>query len=102
MEKKFQVLGAEVPQMFGRKKMLENLVERFSKEKPDNISLVGPRYSGKSVFANAFVEELTRFGKKALLWDLRINTPQSDSEFFKQLTAKIVRSLPLRALSTST
>ena len=94
MEKKFQVLGAEVPQMFGRKKMLENLVERFSKEKPDNISLVGPRYSGKSVFANAFVEVLTRFGKKALLWDLRINTPQSDSEFFKQLTAKIVRSLP--------
>ena len=92
----FNVLGTEEQPMLGRKIELGRLMSSLLKESPDHVSIVGPRYCGKSVFLKGTLETLSSEGSQfdAIdLWDLGHQTPGSDADFVKQLKIRLADAL---------
>ena len=84
MSNPYQVLGTTIPPMLGRQRLYEQLVRQLTKASPDHVSVVGPCHYGKSVILQHLAEI---FGPgrgdyvTGVYWDLRHNTPDSDSAF---------------------
>lgn len=84
MSNPYQILGSSIPAMLGRKRLFEQIMRQLTKASPDHVSVVGPCHYGKSVilqhlaavFMAGHGEYLT-----GAYWDLRHNTPNSDSAF---------------------
>lgn len=80
----YQVLGTTIPPMLGRHRLFEQLMRQLTKASPDHVSVVGPCHYGKSVILQHLAEV---FGLghgdyvTGVCWDLRHNTPDSDSAF---------------------
>lgn len=80
----YQVLGTTIPPMLGRQRLFEQLMRQLTKTSPDHVSVVGPCHYGKSVILQQLAEV---FGPSqgdyltGVYWDLRHNTPNSDSAF---------------------
>ena len=81
----YELPGLRIPQLLGRRAELDGLVRDLAeKATPDHISVVAPRYFGKSVLIQALAE---RFGapesyyRVVINWDLRHNTPEDDRSF---------------------
>lgn len=81
----YQLPGLSVPKLLGRSATLSGLVRDLAeKATPDHISVVAPRYFGKSVLINALAERFTApesHYKVVINWDLRHNTPEDDISF---------------------
>lgn len=80
----YHVLGTTTPPMLGRKRLYDQLMRQLTKASPDHVSIVGPCHYGKSVILQHLADE---FGDgqadyvTGAYWDLRHNTPDSDSAF---------------------
>jgi len=80
----YHVLGTAIPPMLGRQRLFEQLMRQLTKTSPDHVSVVGPCHYGKSVVLQHLAEV---FGPgqgeyvAGAYWDLRHNTPDSDSAF---------------------
>lgn len=87
----YKVLGAGVAPLLGRKKDKSKILRRFSKLSPDHVSLVGPRYIGKTVLLKALAESIPSESSidVCLYWDLRHNSPKSDEEFYEQFALRL-------------
>lgn len=85
MPEPYELPGLHVPKLLGRSANLTGLVRDLSeKATPDHISLVAPRYFGKSVLINALAERFAApesHYKVVINWDLRHNTPEDDLGF---------------------
>lgn len=81
----YELPGLHVPKLLGRSATLAGLVRDLAeKATPDHISVVAPRYFGKSVLINALAERFAApesHYKVVINWDLRHNTPEDDLEF---------------------
>ena len=90
----FPILGTEdVPQV-GRDQIVKRIWSDLTKATPSNLSIVGPRYIGKSVVLNT-VAELARTDegspyKLVVYWELGHAPPQSDEEFIDQLCDQLL------------
>jgi len=87
-ESVFQILGADVPKMVGRNAEMQRLVNDLTKRTPSNLSIIGPRFIGKTVIINALAERLKSEEspyKFIIRWHLGHDAPQSDENFIKQL-----------------
>jgi hypothetical protein len=86
----FQVLGTKVVKRIGRQKewnRLLSLVER------NHLSVVGPKYVGKSVLLLSLAEHFQPGSgafRTSLYWDLRHGTPEVDLDFFSQFASRLV------------
>jgi hypothetical protein len=93
INRKFQILGSEIPKLIGRAKKLDNILTSLNKPVPDHLQVVGARFSGKTVLLNGLKEILDHDKNSpysaVLLWDLGHITPQTDQEFLKQFTEKL-------------
>jgi predicted AAA+ superfamily ATPase len=49
----FQVTSPPIASMRGRAREKEKLLSHLQKEVPDNVSVIGPRFIGKTVLLNA-------------------------------------------------
>jgi hypothetical protein len=93
----FHVLGTKVAKRIGRQKewnRLLSLVER------NHLSVVGPKYVGKSVLLMALAEHFQPGNgtfRTSLYWDLRHGTPEVDLDFFSQFASRLVA--PVRAIN---
>lgn len=88
----FPILGAEVPPMLGRAKIMQRLWDDLTKPSPSHLSIVGPRYAGKSVILRGLAERMGKQDspyKAVILWDLGHQTPVSDEAFYKLLCRRI-------------
>ena len=94
MTKKFPVLEPEIPEMVGRKNLLKKVLDNFEKQKPDNLSVIGPKYTGKSVFAKALGSELVKTQRLVVFWDLKSDLPVDFDDFCLKLGRKLVCDLP--------
>lgn len=81
----YQVFGPGIPQLRGRAEDWKRLMRRLEKPVPDHVSVVGPRYIGKTVLLNAvadhFTENHANFDGCAY-WNIGHDTPQTDAEFY--------------------
>ncbi|WP_291323489.1 hypothetical protein [Desulfonatronospira sp.] len=85
MGKHFPILGTKTPEMLGREDILQNLFNELTKPTPSHISIVGPRFSGKSVILNGLIKKLNEQDSPFCgisYWDLGHQTPLSDEDFF--------------------
>lgn len=92
----FPILGTTTPAMLGRTSLMNRVIAALSKTIPDHIQIVGPRFSGKTVFLNELVHRLSKAGSpysKVLFWDLGHNTPLTDSQFIYDLAMKLADAM---------
>ena len=82
--------------MLGRKELFEQLCNELTKPTPAHLSLVGPRYRGKSVILHAVVAAMRQRPDayhRVIYWDLGHGTPQSDEAFITALRAHIAKAI---------
>jgi hypothetical protein len=75
--------------MVGRQNMMERVWGDLTKTTPSNLSIVGPRYIGKSVFLKALALRAKQSDSPYALviyWDLGHATPRSDESFISTLS----------------
>ncbi|EPQ8524467.1 ATP-binding protein [Vibrio vulnificus] len=83
--------------MIGRLNVLDEILTAINKPVPDNIQVVGPRYSGKTVILERLKEVVISEGNTeyscVLLWDLGHSTPKNDLEFLRQFSVNLSESI---------
>ncbi len=95
-ERIFQICGATIPPMVGRKAIMERLCNALTKPMPDHLQVIGPRYAGKSVVLHALAQRMREVGtpySAVILWDLGHQTPDSDETFMCGLRDQLVAGL---------
>lgn len=94
----FPILGASCPPLIGRGKALQRIWSDLTKMTPSHLSVVGPRYSGKTVLLKAVAARM-RQGDSGydwvIEWDLGHLTPDSDASFLANLQQLIANGLAL-------
>lgn len=78
--------------MLGRSKIMQRLWNNLTKKTPSHLSVVGPRFIGKSVLLKALEQKMCSEGSPycaVIRWDLGHQTPRSDEEFIKLLCRRL-------------
>ena len=96
----YQILGDRTAPMRGRQKQMATLQRQLTKPTPDHVSLIGPKFIGKTVLLKHLARQMGGEGKPyfaAVYWDLRHGAPSTDAEFRVRLAQEIAAVLvPLR------
>jgi hypothetical protein len=81
--------------MIGRARLFKRMVDELTKPTPQSLSLVGPRFFGKSVILSALAKDLRIIGAYCCVvqWDLKHQIPQSDQEFVAAMRKKLSAAL---------
>lgn len=92
---KFPIFEPEIPRV-GHDSIFKRLLGELTKPSSEHISLVGARYSGKTVLLNAIAEVVS--SKKdqyltVIYWDLGHHTPRTDEEFLAMLRKRIANGI---------
>lgn len=79
--------------VIGRSDVIRKLRNNYTSTSPAHLSLVGPRFSGKSVLLKSIAsemekEESSQF-KTVVFWDLGHQTPISDEDFLNNICKEI-------------
>lgn len=88
----FTILGTKVPRMIGRVRVMQRLWNDLTKASPSHLSVVGPRYSGKTVLLHALADRMRQEDspyRRVILWDLGHQTPDSNELFLSHTCKKI-------------
>lgn len=91
-ESRFPICTPEIHPLLGREGIMQGLVAELTKTSPSHRSVVGPRYSGKSVILKHLASEMRANVSPyccVMEWDLRHGTPQTDQDFLSQLCSKL-------------
>lgn len=95
MENPFQVLGIPVPKLFARDKDVQKIYRRLEKTVPDNVSIIGAKSIGKTVFLNAVANRFKVENKHfaaCVYWNASYDTPSNDQEFYSEFGRQISKS----------
>lgn len=95
-DKYFPILGETIPPMIGRTDIMRRLLSDLTKTTPSHLSIVGPRFSGKTIVMNGLAERMRQENSpyhSVIYWDLGHQTPVSNDDFFKTLCRKIGEGL---------
>lgn len=95
MMEPFPVCPNQIPPRIGRESLFRQIVESLTKPTPQSLSVVGPRYSGKTVLLKA-LEQSAALSEKfccIVYWDLGHNVPRSDAEFAAQMASQLGQAL---------
>lgn len=87
-KEQFPIMGMHDVPMIGRKSLAERVWSGLTKNPPSNVSLVGPRYIGKTVFLKSLVKRAKQSDSPyslVIYWQLGYDPPQSDAAFVSQL-----------------
>jgi hypothetical protein len=95
-ERLFPILGTQSIPLVGRKQLVERIWNDLTKPTPSNLSVVGPRYIGKTVLLKALAERAK--GNKSpytvvMYWEVGCNPPQSDEQFRADLCDHLHQAL---------
>jgi hypothetical protein len=80
----FQICGATVPPMIGRKGLMARLMRDLTKPNPDHLQVVGPRFGGKTVLLHELAHRMATDDSPfsaVFFWDLGHLTPDSNEAF---------------------
>lgn len=88
----YSVLGVNKAKLRGRNKTIEKIARHLKKPTPDHVSVVGPKFIGKTVFLQGVKDYFRKEGspyKAALYWDVRHETPINDQDFYRIFLTKL-------------
>lgn len=95
-ESRFPILGDMVPPMLGRAAILQKMMGALTKDTPDHLQVVGPKFSGKTVILHGLVARLRKTDARysaIVLWDLGHQTPNTDELFMQSLARELSAAL---------
>jgi len=95
-EPKFPILGSAIPQMLGRIAIMRRLWNDLTKTTPNNLSIVGPRFVGKSVILNELAKKCSATDSPytfVIHWPLGQVSPQSNEQFIAELSDLLRKEL---------
>jgi hypothetical protein len=95
-DRKFPIVGDQVPPMLGRGSAMQRIVAALSKPTPDHLQVVGPRFAGKTVFLHELARRVRSAGKPytaIILWDLGHQTPGTDEDFMQRFARELANAL---------
>ncbi len=83
---RFPIFEKQVPRI-GRERDFQRICDNLLKRTPQHVSLVAPRFFGKSVLLAAVAEKMRSSSdfECVIEWDLGHNTPQTDEEFIAEM-----------------
>ena len=87
-DSRFPILGTEIPPMLGRSRIMRRIWNDLTKTTPSNLSMIGPRFVGKTVIMNALAQCIANEEypyEFVLYWHLGHVAPASDEEFITTL-----------------
>lgn len=93
---KFPILGTVVPPMLGRTTVMQRVMAALTKDTPDHLQVVGPRFAGKTVFLHGVAERLRSPGfsySAVIMWDLGHRTPETDALFMQRFAFELSGAL---------
>src|SRR4051794_14849923 len=88
-DRTFPLFGSEPAPMVGRATLLQRVWADLTKATPSNLTIVGPRSTGKSVLLNALEAKARQQGSSysiVLKWELGHAPPKSDELFITKLS----------------
>lgn len=80
----YTVLGARIARRVGRDREWQRVLSQIER---NHLSIIGPKYIGKSVLLSALADHFRNGGgafRGSLYWDLKHATPKNDEEFYSQ------------------
>jgi hypothetical protein len=87
------ILGADIPAMIGRENLAKHIWNDLTSTNPSNLSIVGPRFIGKSVLLKNLDERATTDARSpyslVIFWHLGHVCPQCDAEFIAQICDRL-------------
>jgi Cdc6-like AAA superfamily ATPase len=92
----YQFFGVGVAPIRGREKEMAKIRHRLEADSPGNVSVVGPRYIGKTVFLNAVAAHFSASSKhfdSCLYWNVGHHTPEDDSSFYREFAKQVSKAL---------
>ena len=101
---KFPILGTDVPPMLGQAAIMNRLWSDLTKTTPSNLSIIGPRFVGKTVIMNALAQRVAKEESPyavVMYWHLGHISPVSDDDFITQLCEQLRESLSQSDADTS-
>ena len=96
MSKPFVTSGTDIAPMLGRERLFKKVHNMLIKPTPDNVSIVGPKLYGKTVFLNYLSDHFAGGSKhylNSVFIDLRHGTPQTDTELLIKMAGSIREAL---------
>lgn len=85
--------GVVIAARLGRDREWHRILSQVER---NHLSIVGPRYIGKTVLLHALARHFQEGNgpfRTSFYWDLRHNTPASDEQFYAQLAEKLAASV---------
>jgi len=101
---RFPILGTEIPPMLGREKIMRRIWNDLTKPTPSNLSIIGPRFVGKTVIMRALAQRVAENDSPyefVLHWHLGHVTPTSNEDFIAQLSKRLRACLAQSETDTS-
>jgi len=92
----FPILGTTIPPLLGRTAIMQRLWSDLTKKSPSHLSVVGPRFAGKTVLLHGLAERMRQKDspyKAVIIWDLGHQTPESNDAFIKNLCCRLGEEL---------
>lgn len=92
----FPVLGSTPAPILGRTAIMKRLWNNLTKQTPSHLSIVGPRYAGKTVLMHGLADRMRKEDSPysaVIIWDLGHQTPDSNTDFLKALCRKLGEGL---------
>ncbi len=92
----FPVLGTTIAPMIGRADIMRRLWNDLTKTTPSHLSIVGPRYAGKTVLMHGLTERMRQTDSPydaVVFWDLGHQTPDSNGAFLQAMCHKLAWGL---------
>lgn len=97
MKESYVLPSLQIAKLLGRRTVVDGLLrDLVQKETPDHISMVAPRYFGKTVLMNALAERFSAADSHyqvVINWDLRHDTPEDDRSFQVGLAKRLDKCL---------
>jgi hypothetical protein len=101
---RFPILGTETPPLLGRTRIMQRIWNDLTKSTPSNLSIIGPRFMGKTVIMNALAKRIADDASPfefVVFWHLGHVAPESDEAFISQLCDKLSDSLSRATVETN-
>lgn len=88
----FPILGPTVAPCIGRVKALDRMVRDLIKPTPSHLSVIGPRYAGKTVLLHALknhIQNVDSHYNEVVLWDLGHQIPDTQESFINLFSSQL-------------
>jgi hypothetical protein len=92
----YQTLGVGIAPLLGRRVMSEKIMRHLANPGPWHLTIVGPKYIGKTVLLKALASQVSEdrnLFEACVFWDVRHSHIETDADFYRELAIHAAEAL---------